>query len=56
VEDGKLHFRGEILLPDGSRSYAAERKGQAADGPEMGADAARELLDIAGPDFLRAVA
>jgi hydroxymethylbilane synthase len=56
VEDGKLRFRGEILLPDGSRSYAAERKGQAADGPEMGADAARELLDIAGPDFLRAVA
>ena len=30
------------LLPDGSRSYAAERKGQAADGPDMGTDAARE--------------
>jgi hydroxymethylbilane synthase len=56
LNGGALHFRGEILLPDGSRSYAAERKGPAADGPEMGTDAARELLDIAGPDFLRAVA
>ena len=55
-EDGKLYFRGEILLPDGSRSYATEREGLAADGDEMGTDAARELLDIAGPDFLRAVA
>ncbi len=55
-DGGKLHFRGEILLPDGSRSYATEREGAAADGDEMGTDAARELLDIAGPDFLRAVA
>lgn len=55
-DGGKLHFRGEILLPDGSRAYATEREGSAADGVDMGADAARELLGIAGPDFLRAVA
>lgn len=55
-DNGSLHFRGEILLPDGSRAYATEREGPAADGVEMGADAARELLGIAGPDFLRAVA
>jgi hydroxymethylbilane synthase len=56
LDGGKLHFRGEILLPDGSRAYATQREGAAADGAEMGTDAARELLDIAGPDFLRAVA
>ena len=56
LEDGHLHFRGQILAPDGSRSYDTEREGGPDDGPAMGIDAARELLGLAGPDFFRAVA
>jgi hydroxymethylbilane synthase len=51
-----LHFRGQILLPDGSRSFETERNGAAGDAANMGVDAARELLGLAGPDFFRAVA
>jgi hydroxymethylbilane synthase len=56
VDGEKLHFRGQILLPDGSLSYETERNGSHGDGRMMGIDAARELLEAAGPDFLRAVA
>jgi hydroxymethylbilane synthase len=51
-----LRFRGQILLPDGSRSYEAERSGAAADAAAIGVEAARELIEAAGPGFLRAVA
>lgn len=51
-----LNFRGQILLPDGSRSFETERNGAAGDAANMGVDAARELLGLAGPDFFRAVA
>jgi hydroxymethylbilane synthase len=53
---GRLHFRGQILLPDGSLSFETERDGAPADAANMGVDAARELLGLAGPDFFRAVA
>ena len=56
LDGDKLHFRGQILAPDGSRSYEAERFGTSGDGIAMGVDAAQELLGLAGPDFLRAVA
>lgn len=56
IDGGTLRFRGQILLPDGSRSYEAEREGVLGDGVAMGIDAARELLTAAGPGFLRAVA
>lgn len=56
LDGDKLHFRGQILTPDGSLSYEAERLGSAGDGIVMGVDAAQELLGLAGPDFLRAVA
>jgi hydroxymethylbilane synthase len=56
LDGDKLHFRGQILLPDGSRSFETDRDGAHADGVAMGIDAARELLSLAGPDFLRAVA
>ena len=55
--DGEaLRFRGQILLPDGSRSYEAERAGSAGDAIEMGIDAAQDLVKSAGPGFFRAVA
>jgi hydroxymethylbilane synthase len=56
IDGGTLRFRGQILLPDGSRSYETEREGTLGDGVAMGIDAARELLTAAGPGFLRAVA
>jgi len=49
---GHLDFRGEILLPDGSKSHATSRHGTPADAAAMGIDAARELLRAAGPGFL----
>jgi hydroxymethylbilane synthase len=55
LSEDRLRFRGQILLPDGSRSYETEREGASADAAEMGIDAARELLKAAGPDFLRRV-
>jgi hydroxymethylbilane synthase len=56
VSGDSLHFRGQILLPDGSQSHETEREGALADAAEMGVDAARELLRAAGPGFLRRVA
>lgn len=50
--DGEdMHFRGQILTPDGGQSYETERQGPAADGQAMGRDAAEELLGRAGPNF-----
>lgn len=46
-----LRFRGQILTPDGKRSYSTEREGTSAEAAAMGLDAARELLKAAGPDF-----
>ncbi len=56
LDGAKLHFRGQILLPDGSRSYETERDGTAGDAAQIGFDAARELIHAAGPGFLRRVA
>jgi hydroxymethylbilane synthase len=49
--DGGLEFRGLIVRPDGSASFAAERRGAAADAAALGSDAGRELKSRAGPDF-----
>ncbi len=51
-DDGGLTFEGEILRPDGSESFQAARHGPASDAALIGADAARELLRRAGPEFL----
>jgi hydroxymethylbilane synthase len=56
LDGDTLRFRGQILLPDGSRSYEAEREGTSGDAVAIGIDAAKELLQAAGPGFLRAVA
>lgn len=51
LDGGILRFRGQILTPDGQQVHETAREGKAADGPAMGRDAARELLERAGPDF-----
>jgi hydroxymethylbilane synthase len=52
ISGERLDFRGEILLPDGSKSHATHRNGVAGDAAAIGVDAARELLKAAGPGFL----
>jgi hydroxymethylbilane synthase len=54
--DNVIRFRGEILTPDGKQRLATERSGSAATALRLGEDAAAELLDRAGPDFLRVLA
>jgi len=53
ISGDRLKFRGEILLPDGSKSHATQRSGAPADAAAIGVDAARELLKAAGPGFLQ---
>ena len=48
---GEVYFRGLIVKPDGSQSFAAERRGAPADAEALGRDAGRELKGRAGPDF-----
>lgn len=48
-----LQLRGEILRTDGSESHSGSREGPIADGPDMGRDLAKALLDKAGPGFLQ---
>jgi len=55
IAAGQLHFRGLIAKPDGSASFACERRGAAADAVRLGADAGRELKARAGTDFFAAV-
>lgn len=50
--DGAIRFRGMILKPDGNEVYATERRGPAEEAERLGLEAAQELLDRAGPDFL----
>lgn len=46
-----MRLRGEILRPDGSKSYAGEISGPAVDGPELGRTLAKDLMAKAGPNF-----
>src|SRR5262249_62398067 len=51
IAAGALHFRGLIAKPDGSASFATERRGSAADAEALGRGAGRELRQRAGGDF-----
>ena len=51
LSEGRLAFRGQILLPDGSQSHETERNGLPQDAIRMGEDAAAELIGRAGPEF-----
>ena len=47
-----LRFRGLVLNPEGSEWHEIERRGRPEDAASIGAEAGRELLALAGPDFL----
>ncbi len=53
--EGVLHLRAEILLPDGSQFFAAEREGARSDAERLGLDAGGELRAAAGPEFFDAL-
>ncbi|WP_417514784.1 hydroxymethylbilane synthase [Minwuia sp.] len=49
---GKLWFRAEIVMPDGTDRRVTERRGSVDDAQRMGEDAGAELKLSAGPAFL----
>jgi len=55
LQDGQIHFKGEILTTDGRRSLMTERRGAAAAALSLATDAADELLKQAGPEFFTGV-
>ena len=54
LEGGQLHFRGQVLSPDGRRSVMVTRSGQVGDAIAIGEGAAAEALEKAGADLLGA--
>jgi hydroxymethylbilane synthase len=52
LADGTLWLRGEILRPDGSEAIADQMRGPAADGADLGATLAAQLLARAPKGFL----
>ncbi len=51
LTDGTLTLTGEVLRPDGSEAISDVVSGAIADGPAMGTDLAKTLLQRAGPSF-----
>ncbi|WP_422031388.1 hydroxymethylbilane synthase [Roseovarius sp.] len=51
LDGGTLRLRGEILRPDGSECLSDDATAPIEDGPELGAEMARKLLEQAGPGF-----
>ncbi|MEL7261950.1 MAG: hydroxymethylbilane synthase [Pseudomonadota bacterium] len=51
IDGGTLTLQGEVLRPDGSDALSGSRSGAIADGPAMGTDLARDLLQRAGKGF-----
>ena len=54
LDGAKLHFRGEIIRPDGSECLTTQRSGSHDDAAEMGRDAAAELRARGGSGFFQA--
>ena len=52
--DGKLHFKGQILTPDGRQAHETEHQGRPEEALKLGVAVAEELLGRAGPGFFDA--
>ncbi len=52
IEDGELHFRGQLLSPDGVKCYDVTRRGKLDDARELGLSAADEILSEADAALL----
>lgn len=53
LDGGVMHFRGQILTPDGTTAHETARTGPPSDGAVMGIDAAKELLALGGDGFFK---
>jgi hydroxymethylbilane synthase len=51
VNGDRIDFRGLIISPDGKEWFETAREGLRADAVELGAEAARELRELAGEKF-----
>ena len=52
LEGGQLHFRGQVLSPDGKASYAVARSGPPENALDIGFEAADDVLANADPAAL----
>jgi len=52
LDGEEISFQGMILSPDGAQSFETTRKGPRPDAKKLALDAADELLERAGTDFL----
>ena len=52
IADGLLRFRGLVLNPEGTEWHEIEKSGAPEDAVGIGASSGRELLALAGPNFL----
>ena len=52
IADGVLRFRGLVLNPEGTEWHEIEKSGAPEDAAGIGASSGRELLALAGPNFL----
>jgi hydroxymethylbilane synthase len=52
LADGVLRFRGLVLNPEGTEWHEIEKSGAPVDAASIGASSGRELLALAGPNFL----
>jgi hydroxymethylbilane synthase len=52
IMGGALRFRGLVLTPDGSEWHEVEKRGATEDAVSIGGSSGRELLALAGPNFL----
>lgn len=52
LDNGALHFRGQVLSPDGKQAFSVSRTGAPQDALKIGLDAADEILSTVGPGIL----
>jgi hydroxymethylbilane synthase len=52
IAAGSLRFRGLVLNPEGTEWHEIEQRGLPQDAANIGAESGRELLALAGPNFL----
>ncbi len=55
IRGGRLHLKGEILMPDGSRRITVSASGDVVDAQKIGADAGLQLRRDGGDDILAAL-
>ncbi|MBM3543027.1 MAG: hydroxymethylbilane synthase [Alphaproteobacteria bacterium] len=56
IDDGEVHLRGLILLPDGSEWHEVEISGPTNEALRIGDDAGKDVLARAGPQFMARLA